>query len=194
MFLNRYNMNATIRILSVTVTVLLLCSQPLRAQKWSIGTNLLDYANFLTINAEAGVSLHQHWSLTAEGRYNPFYFQGRSRQIQNKKLAISAGARYWPFFVYSGFYYGARLQWCRYSSGGIFSQKAREGDAFGMGLNFGYSLMLTKHLNIEFGIGLWFGGTTFREYRSLPCGKLTDWGTKAFIAPDDIQINILYYF
>lgn len=194
MFLNRYNMNATIRILSVTVTVLLLCSQLLRAQKWSIGTNLLDYANFLTINAEAGVSLHQHWSLTAEGRYNPFYFQGRSSKIQNKKLAISAGARYWPFFVYSGFYYGARLQWCRYSSGGIFSQKAREGDAFGMGLNFGYSLMLTKHLNIEFGIGLWFGGTTFREYRSLPCGKLTDWGTKAFIAPDDIQINILYYF
>lgn len=194
MFLNRYNMNATIRILSVTVTVLLLCSQLLRAQKWSIGTNLLDYANFLTINAEAGVSLHQHWSLTAEGRYNPFYFQGRSSKIQNKKLAISAGARYWPFFVYSGFYYGARLQWCRYSSGGIFSQKAREGDAFGMGLNFGYSLMLTKHLNIEFGIGLWFGGTTFREYRSLPCGKLTDWGSKAFIAPDDIQINILYYF
>ena len=187
-------MNATTRILSVTVTVLMLCGQPLKAQKWSIGTNLLDYANFLTINAEAGVSLHQHWSLTAEGRYNPFYFQGRSHRIQNKKLAISAGARYWPFFVYSGFYYGARLQWCRYSFGGIFSQKAREGDAFGMGLNFGYSLMLTKHLNIEFGIGLWFGGTTFKEYRSLPCGKLTDWGTKAFISPDDIQINILYYF
>ena len=77
----------------------MLCGQPLKAQKWSIGTNLLDYANFLTINAETGVSLHQHWSLTAEGRYNPFYFQGRSHRIQNKKLAISAGARYWPFFV-----------------------------------------------------------------------------------------------
>jgi len=187
-------MNTTIRILSITVTAIILCCQPMKAQKWSLGTNLLDYANFLTINAEAGVSLHQHWSLTAEGRYNPFYFKGRSSQIQNKKLSIAAGARYWPFFVYSGFYYGARVQWCRYSTGGIFSKKGMEGDALGMGLNFGYSLMLTKHLNIEFGIGIWFGGTTFREYRSLPCGKLTASGTKAFIAPDDIQINLLYYF
>lgn len=165
-----------------------------QAQKWSIATNLLDYANFLTINAEAGVSVHKHWSLTAEGRYNPFHFVGRNGQIQNRKLSLSAGARYWPFFVYSGFYCGSRIQWCRFSTGGIFSPKAREGDAFGAGFNIGYSLMLTKHLNLELGIGLWVGGVNYREYSSLPCGIRTYAGSKAFIAPDDIQINILYYF
>lgn len=180
------------------ITILLIGgAEQAMGQKWSISTNLLDYADFLTLNAEAGVSVHQHWSVSLKGRYNPFTFSTKwneSGRIQNRNATIAAGARYWPFFVYSGWYYGGRLQWSRYYSGGIFSEASQEGDAFGLGLNIGYSLMLTKHLNIEFGLGLWLGGTLYRRYASTSCGKLTDSGAKAFIAPNDIQINLLYNF
>ena len=134
---------------------------------------------------------------SVKGRYNPFSFPTRLNEagrIQNRTGSVAAGFKYWPFFVYSGFYYGGRVQWSRYNSGGIFSPASEEGDALGLGVNFGYSLLLTKHLNIEFGIGLWFGGTSYRQYGTTACGKLLDHGIKAFAAPNDVQINLLYTF
>ena len=189
-------MKRTARVLGITA-LLITFSMPSWGQRWSIATNLLDYADFLTLNAEAGVSVHRHWSVSVKGRYNPFSFPtslNEAGRIQNRTGSVSAGFKYWPFFVYSGLYYGGRVQWSRYNSGGIFSTSSEEGDALGIGMNIGYSLLLTKHLNIEFGIGLWFGGTRCRKYSSTACGKLTDRGIKAFIAPNDVQINLLYTF
>lgn len=187
-------MNTKAKAFLTGATVIMLCSTTMHAQKWSIATNLLDYLNFLTINAEAGVTLERHWSLTAEARYNPFNFKACREPVHNKKLTLSAGTRYWPFFVYSGFYYGGKIQWMQFNTGGLFSPRTREGNAVGIGFNFGYSLMLTEHLNIEFGIGLWFGGMNYTEYSSPVCGRKIESGRKAFIAPDDFQINLLYYF
>ncbi len=183
-------------ILSVWI-ILCTVSLPAKGQRWSIATNLLDYANFLTINAELGASVHQHWSVFMKGRYNPFSFPttvNEAGRIQNRCGSVSAGFKYWPFFVYSGFYCGGRIQWNRYNSGGIFSKSSEEGDALGIGMGIGYSLILTRHLNVEFGLGLWIGGTGYRKYSTTACGKLTEWGVKPFIAPNDIQINILYTF
>lgn len=183
-------------ILSVGI-VLAAANLPASGQKWSVATNLLDYANFLTMNAELGVSVQRHWSVFIEGKYNPFSFPttlNQAGRIQNRCGSASAGFKYWPFFVYSGLYYGGVLRWNRYNCGGIFSPSSEEGDALGIGMSLGYSLMLTRHVNVEFGIGLWVGGTRYRKYSSTACGKLTEWGIKPFIAPNDIQINILYTF
>lgn len=186
-------------ILAAIAAIIIVSMQGMtaKAQKWSLATNILDYANFLTINAEAGAAVHRNWNLTVQCRYNPFSFSTRSNSagtLNNRKLSVAAGARYWPFFVYSGFYYGGKLQWCRYSHGGIFSTENIEGDAAGMGFNAGYSLMVSRHFNIEFGIGFWFGWTGYRKYSSTTCGKRTGSGDRMFIAPNDIQINLLYNF
>ena len=198
-FYNANNIIIMKRLTASGITALFLLAGCLQAngQKWSIATNLLDYANFLTLNMEAGVSVHRHWSISAKGRYNPFSFPTALNEagvLQNRTGSVSAGFKYWPFFVYSGMYCGGRIQWSRYNSGGIFSSTSEEGDALGIGFNIGYSLLVTKHLNIEFGIGLWFGGTKYRKYASTRCGKLIQWGTKPFIAPNDLQINLLYTF
>ena len=154
-FYNANNIIIMKRLTALGITALFLLAGCLQAngQKWSIATNLLDYANFLTLNMEAGVSVHRHWSISAKGRYNPFSFPTALNEagvLQNRTGSVSAGFKYWPFFV--------------------------------------------KHLNIEFGIGLWFGGTKYRKYASTRCGKLIQWGTKPFIAPNDLQINLLYTF
>ena len=136
-------------------------------------------------------------TVSVKGRYNPYSFSttlNDAGRIQNRTGSVSAGFKYWPFFVYSGFYYGGRIQWSRYNSGGIISHSSEEGDAVGIGMNLGYSLLVTKHLNLEFGLGLWFGGTKYKKYNSTTCGKLTEWGLKPFIAPNDIQITLLYTF
>ena len=152
--------------ISAIAALLLTFSLPSWGQRWSVATNLLDYADFITLNLEVGASVHQHWTVSVKGRYNPFTFPTRlngAGRIQNRTGSVSAGFKYWSFFVYSGFYYGGKVQWSRYNS-------------------------------IEFGIGLWFGGTRYRQYETTACGKLIDWGLKAFVAPNDVQINLLYTF
>lgn len=166
-------------------------------QKWAVSTNLADYANLLTLNGELSFSVHKHYTISISGKYNPFVFnsgQGPEKQLQNKTVTAAVGTRYWPFFVYSGFYFGAKLQWNMYNTGGVISERTFEGKAFGAGLNAGYSLLVTSHLNIEFGIGAWTGWTDYKEYDAPGCGKLTYEGGKWFVFPDELRVGLLFNF
>ena len=50
----------------------------------TVGTNLLGYANFITLNAEVSISITDRWNILIAGKYNPFTFNnGTSQQIQN---------------------------------------------------------------------------------------------------------------
>lgn len=166
------------------------------AQKYSVGTNSLGYANLLTINAEFGLAVARNWSLSLGGKYNPFIFNANSEggQFQNKQMTLSAGARYWPFYVYSGFFYGAKVQMSTFNQGGIISDETTEGDALGIGLLFGYSLLINKWLNLEFGAGFWGGGEKYTVYACPRCGRIVSKGKKAFIAPNDAMLNLVFTF
>lgn len=181
---------------TLLAAVFLMVSAACYGQKWGISTNLLGYANFLTVNAEVSYALHKNWNISLSGKYNPFIFNMNNpdRQMQNKNATLAFGTRYWPFFVNSGFYYGGKLQWTRYNCGGIISRRTFEGDAYGIGFSFGYSLLLTKYLNMEFGIGLWAGATDYREYAIPRCGKLTASGVRWFIAPNDVSVSLMFNF
>lgn len=74
------------------------------------------------------------------------------------------------------------------------SRKTEEGDRFGAGLYAGYTHMLSSHFNLEFGLGLWGGMASYRQYSCPVCGLTTDSGTKAFILPDDVMISLVYVF
>lgn len=169
----------------------------LSGQKWSISTNLIDYANFATLNIEGGYSISQHWNITLNSKYNPFIFnekEGPDKQFQNKSLILACGAKFWPFFVYSGFFYGVKLQWQQYNRGGITSADTYQGDAVGVGFNFGYALMLRKNINMEFGVGIWGGHTKYIHYACPKCGRELNRDNKWFIYPNDIQLSISYTF
>lgn len=184
------------KFLLLTIALLAICT-PARGQKWSISTNLIDYANLITLNAEVGYSLSRHWSLILNGKYNPFTFnakEGPDKQFQNKSLILACGAKFWPFFVYSGFFYGFKLQWGEFNRGGITSPDTYQGDALGVGFNFGYSLMLSRNFNVEFGIGLWGGWSKYIHYACPRCGKEKGRDEQWFVYPNDIQISLLYTF
>ncbi len=165
-----------------------------KAQKWSVATNLLDYLNFGTINAEVGVSVDKHWTVALSGKYNPFYFDFPEHPIVNKKGLVAVNARFWPFFVYSGLFYGFGAQCAVFRSGGIFSENTREGIAGGLTFEIGYSLIVSKHLNIEFGIGVWGGASGYTKYAGTRCGRKLSETTEPFLTFSDFQINILYNF
>ena len=81
-----------------------------------------------------------------------------------------------------------------YNYGGVVSGLTQEGDRAGLGLYAGYAHMLSRHFNIEFGLGLWGGVDFFRRYSCPVCGLTVSQGVKAFVLPDDFSISVVYVF
>lgn len=160
----------------------------------SIGTNTIGYLAFATPNLDLGVSLHRHWSIHLQGKYNPFWWDVAGAQFQHRQLTASLGARYWPWYVFSGWNYGASFQYSLYNRGGILSPSTEEGEGYGLSLSGGYALMINRWMNLEFGLGIWGGVTRYKEYNSPRCGKLVGQGTKFFILPDDISVSVVFTF
>ena len=186
---------------------LALCCVGLSAQRVSVGTNTVEWANLGTINAEVGVGVSQHLSIHAGARYNNWLFRkgnpddrivdpsgDTERQFQNKKQAYNLTLRWWPWHIYSGWWGYVRGQYMEYNRGGLFRHTADEGDAFGGGIGVGYTYMLSEHWNIEFGGGIWAGYTKYTDYRCTNCGQVTGKGEKGFILPDDVFVSFVYIF
>ncbi len=185
----------------------LVSSQEGQAQRYSVSTNVVEWANLGTINAEAGIAVAQHFSVHAGARYNNWTFlKGNpddrftdpegdlERQFENRKQAYALGMRYWPWYIYSGWWGYVRGQYMEYNRGGLIRHSAEEGDALGVGLGIGYTHMLHRNWNIEFGLGAWGGVTRYTTYRCTNCGSIVDQGQKAFILPDDVFVSFIYVF
>ena len=140
-------------MMAVCVLLLSLAAEITNAQKMSLSTDLLGYAELGTLNVDASYALDRKWSITAGARYNPFtYHKGdEDEQFQYRQLSYSLGARLWPWHTWSGWWFAGKLRYQEYNHGGILSKEAREGDRAGVGLYAGYTYMLSKHFkNVAF--------------------------------------------
>ena len=178
------------------VVLISIASLPSYAQKLSFSTNLLDYACLGTLNADVSYSVSRRWSIMAGVRYNPFTFREDKPQdqFQLRQQSYAAGARLWPWHTMSGWWFAGKLRYQEYSFGGVWSDETEEGDRGGMGLYAGYTHMLSKQFNIEFGIGFWGGLDVYRRYSCPVCGLLMSTGKRLFVLPDDLMISIAYAF
>lgn len=165
-------------------------------QELSVSTNVAGYLNLGTMNFEVSGALARHWSLFAGVKYNPFSYEtnGGESVMQNRQRACDAGARYWPWHVYSGWWMSAKLRAQEFNSGGIFSEETREGERYGGGLAGGYTYMLAPHFNIDFGLGVWAGYESYTVYACPRCGKMLGAGQKTFILPSDLLLSLSYVF
>lgn len=194
-----------IRILTA-ILLLLSAALPARSQTVSLSTNLLDWANLGTLNAQAGLSVSRHLTLHAGVRYNNWNFGSAEKgtAFQNRARTAQLGVRYWPWNVYSSWWFSGRLQCEEYNRGGLFGRsRTEEGLAAGAGVGAGYSRMLSDHWNLDLGLGLWWGKARYTQYRCPRCGRtLTfDDGTpvrnaqKWFVLPsDEVRVGLTYIF
>lgn len=190
-------------IIRIVVVLFFLCVplwNDLRAEggkgRFSVSTNVLDYANLATLNVDASYAFGRHWGVTVGARYNPFTFRQKDpeHQFQNRQQSYSVGVRFWPWHIWSGWWFASKARWQEYNVGGIVSPETSEGDRWGAGLYAGYALMLTPHLNLDFGLGMWVGRDVYRTYSCQTCGVTLDQGKRAFILPDDVMVSLVYLF
>lgn len=182
------------RLVLSAAALLVWIAAPLRAQTVSLSTNILEYANLGTINVEASCGVARHWTVSAGARYNPFSFGEGEEEVASRQRSIMAGARYWPWHVFSGWWMSGKLRYQEYNVGGPLFPEAVQGDRYGGGVAGGYTYMVGRHFNLDFGLGFWAGYDVYTSYRCLHCGKITGSGSKYFILPDDFIISLSYIF
>lgn len=164
------------------------------AQNYSVGVNVLDCADLGTMNLEASCGIARRWTVSAGVKYNPFTWGEDSRPFADRQRSVEAGARYWPWHIYSGWWMGGKVKYQEYNTGGIVSPASTEGDRYGGGLSAGYTFMLNTHLNLDVGLGLWSGLDRYVVYECVRCGRMTGGGEKFFVLPNDILLSISYIF
>ena len=146
----------------------------------SISTNLASWADLATVNLSLEYACSRNWSTDVTFEFNNWQFKEGS--LSDRRRCVTVGARYWPWYTYSGFWLRPFLGAESSSSEGL-PLKFLNGtaDRIGAGFSAGYSLMLSRHLNLDFGLGLW-GGVSHR-YQG-------PWG--AFILPKDLRISLMF--
>ena len=185
------------RLMCLAAGLFLICSAAKADPgRFSISTNLLDYARLATLNADASFAVSRHWSIVAGARYNPFtYREGQpGRQFQYRQQSYAAGARWWFWHTWSGWWLAGKLRYQEYNIGGIVTQKTEEGDRAGAGFYAGYTHMLAPRFNIEFGFGMGGGMSWYKEYSCPSCGVTVESGNRWFARPDDLMISLVYVF
>lgn len=182
----------------IVVLAMMLGVLQLSAQKIQFGTNMLGMVGTGTLNVNAEYAVARHWTVSVGAKYNPFtmdrYQDGVQSRMQLRQRSLSAGVRWWPWYVYSGWWVMWKAQAQEYNWGGIISPQTEEGQRYGLGLTAGYAMMLSPHWNVDFGLGAWGGVRKYVVYSCPTCGRKIDSGVGAFVLPNDLLIGLSYVF
>ncbi len=128
-------------------------------------TNLL-YDALTALNVELEVPIRNHWSVAAEYAF-PWWEKGNKHCLQMLNAGIEG--RYW---FRNNRYHAEKL---RGHFLGLYGMSAKydfqwdrdlcyQGEGWSVGLTYGYSLKLSRHLNMEFSISVGYLSTTYRHY------------------------------
>ena len=161
----------------------------------ALSQNLADYLFLGTLNAELQYSVHRNWTLGLGARYNNWTWRHRQdTQFESRQQTYYVSGRWWPWYTYSGWWAGCKLQYQEYNRGGLLGPETEEGDAFGLSLGGGYAVHVNHWLNVDFGLFGWGGMTKYVTYACPYCGQRTDAGTKAFLLPDEVRVALQFIF
>lgn len=179
----------------LSVALIVFASGELHAQRFAVGTNGFDILSLGTLNVDAGVAVSQKFSIHAGAELNPWTFipGDQEKEFQARQRSFWAGLRWWPWHVYSGWWIAGEARYSTYNLGGILKRDTEEGDAYGVGVYGGYSIMLNRWLNLDFGVGVWGGYKKYTRYACPVCGVITDKGEKGFAIPD-ARVAIQFIF
>ena len=166
-----------------------------RRALFSVSTNITDYVYLVTPNLDVQLAVARHVTIDAGVKYNGWSFKyGTSDEMKNRQWTASLGARWWPWYTYSGWWVGSSLQYQEYDRGGLFYNYGESGDAFGLALSGGYSMQINSWLNFDFGLSVWGGYTQYKKYACAYCGKLLEEGGKPFILPNEVRVALMFIF
>lgn len=170
----------------ISAVLLFAASLIARGQELSLSTNIADIARAGAANAEASYGFARHWSVNAGAKYDSGGYE--------RQQLYSLGARFWPWHIYSGWWIAGKMQYQEFNDADRITLRTSEGDRYGAGLSAGYAKMLSRHLNMDIGVGFWSGVSRFTTYSCPSCGRILDSGSKSFVLPNDLMMSLSWIF
>ena len=190
-----------IRMILVSCMMLFAMTSYGRDFKFGFQTNLVQWANLGTANLEGSFGVSQHFSLHLGAKYNPWQFKVTNRMneqkmdMYNNQISVNAGFRWWPWYVYSGWWLGAGVQYSDYANTGTVRPALHQGKAVGGTFSAGYNFMITKNFNIDLGLAGWAGRTFDRKlYTDPDKTDVREGWDRAFIGFNDIFLALVFVF
>lgn len=181
-----------------TIIIVAISTGYVSAQKIAIKTNLL-YDVTTTMNLGVEIGLADRWTLDVSANYNPWTLNKESNR-KIKHYLVQPEARYWLCEKFNGHFFGLNAGFSQYNIGATKipfvknSDKYRyEGWATGVGLSYGYSMILGGKWNMEFTVGAGLVYTRYDKYNCVNCGKRIENNvSKTFFAPTKLGITLIY--
>lgn len=185
------------------LTLMILCSFGVSAQKAALKTNLL-YDATATINVGAEVGLAPKWTAELTGNLNNWSVGGHLW----KQWMLQPEARYWFCERFSGHFVGAHLLGGQFNFGHFdlpisflgtdfreFKDHRRQGWMAGFGIAYGYSWILDRHWNLEAEIGIGYVYSRSDKYECFDCGERIEKNTpRNYVGPTKAALNLIYTF
>lgn len=173
------------------------------SQEWAVKSNIAyDATASMNLGFEVGVA--DKWTLDFSGNYNPFQFKDNMKW---KHWFAQPEARYWFCHRFGGHFLAAHLWGGQYNAGNIdfipshlgtnFDNLAKyryEGYFVGAGIGYGYAVMLHKHWNLEFEIGVGGAYTWYDKYYCPKCGEKLGSEDLVYWGLTKLAVNLVYLF
>ena len=172
----------------LTIALLLFVAVSGHAQKFAVKTNLAGWAAAFTPNIGIEVALAPHWTIAADGYFNPIRDWGGRRS--SYMWGAQPEVKYWFCRKFYSHYLGLHGQYSQFDAGLL--KYRYEGAYWGVGLSYGYSLPVAYRWRLDFSIGVgwqhWEGfgpGGRVYPYRRVGSPELPDqgsaWNNKEFV-------------
>lgn len=169
----------------------------------AIKTNLLYGAAALTPNIGLEIGLGQRITLDLSGGYNWFNVDGAKNN--NKKLAhwfVQPELRYFLCERFNGHFFGVHGLYSEYNIGGhelpmLFGKGSRDyrhqGNSYGVGVSYGYQVMLARKWNIEFNVGVGYMRMEYDKYDRVSRGGIVSAGEiNNYFGPTKAGITLIF--
>jgi hypothetical protein len=174
-----------------------------RAQEVAIKTNLL-YDATATVNLGVEIGIAPKWSLDLSGNLNAWNIDEDTKW---RHWLAQPEVRYWFCDRFTRHFLGFHALAGQYNIGGLknnfkflgtdFSQLSNnrfQGWGAGAGIAYGYAMILGKHWNLEFELGVGYIYSAYDIFECSGCGRRVGTDTNHYVGLTKAAINLVYLF
>lgn len=159
---------------------------------FGIKSNLL-YDLTTTINIGIEYRLSAYLSLDIPFNYNSWTF---SNNRKYKHILLQPELRYWIYKPYNKHFIGSHFLYSHYNVGnlpfGSLKDYRYQGDAYGLGISYGYQWILSPRWNVEATLGAGYIYFNYVRYDCEKCGREQGHGHKNYFGPTKAGISLIY--
>ena len=149
----------------------------------------------LTSSLNVGIEyrLSEYLTMDFSLNYNPWTF---SNNRKFKHILFQPELRYWIYEPFNSHFLGSHLIYSHYNVGnlpfGAFKDYRYQGDAFGVGISYGYQWILSPRWNLEATIGVGYVYFDYTQYECETCGEELGTKSKNYFGPTKVGISLIY--